>query len=236
MSEACAPGTAMEARHITGVTITDACLRENDRIRNTTAASGEAGTSTPQDAGGERINHEMFMRSALQEAEAALAAQEVPVGCVFVHPVEGIIGRGHNNTVAECNGTRHAELEAIDQIILVDQRPASILAECVLYVTVEPCLMCASALRQVCISHVVFGARNEKFGGCGSVLSIHADGPDDVCPPFSVTSGVLEAEAVAMLRLFYAHQNDRAPAPQKRTRKQLELGAAASKYLGADAG
>ena len=88
------------------------------------------------------------MGEALAAAEAALAALEVPVGCVFVHPRRGVLGRGHNNTVASCNATRHAELEAIDTILAGGNNAAD-LAECTLYVTVEPCIMCASALRQL---------------------------------------------------------------------------------------
>ena len=64
-----------------------------------------------------------YMGLALAEAEAALAAGEVPVGCVFVHERDGVIGRGHNRTVASCNATRHAELEAIDAILINDRRP-----------------------------------------------------------------------------------------------------------------
>lgn len=165
---------------------------------------------------------EQYMRQALLEAESALQSHEVPVGCVFVHPRDGVIGRGHNNTVASCNATRHAELEAIDQIILHNHRPSSLLSECTLYVTVEPCIMCASALRQLCIPRVVFGCCNDKFGGCGSVLSIHSDDATDH-PPIATTSGVCEHEAVAMLRLFYAQENQHAPEAQKRTKKQREL-------------
>ena len=62
--------------------------------------------------------HDTHMGLALHEATAALKAGEVPVGCVFVHPVVGVIGRGHNNTVASCNATRHAELEAIDAMLM----------------------------------------------------------------------------------------------------------------------
>ena len=108
-----------------------------------------------------------MMELALREAEAALAAGEVPVGCVFVHPSDGIIARGHNRTVVSCNATRHAELEAIDQLFLAGGAPA-VLAECTLYVTVEPCVMCASALRQLRLRSVVFGCANDKFGGCGA--------------------------------------------------------------------
>lgn len=75
-------------------------------------------------------------------------------------------GRGHNNTVASCNGTRHAELEAIDMMLDAGRSPA-LISECTLYVTVEPCIMCASALRQLQVRHVFFGCRNDKFGGCG---------------------------------------------------------------------
>jgi tRNA-specific adenosine deaminase 2 len=111
-------------------------------------------------------DHEL-MGQALDEAEAALRANEVPVGCVFAHPDHGVIGRGHNNTVASCNGTRHAELEAIDQMLLRDRQPLEVVAACTLFVTVEPCIMCASALRQLGIRQVVFGCGNDKFGGCG---------------------------------------------------------------------
>ena len=112
------------------------------------------------------------MGLALAEAEAALEAREVPVGCVFVHVDDGVIGRGHNNTVASCNATRHAELEAIDGILR--ERDAAAVAACTVYVTVEPCIMCASALRQMGVRGVVFGAANDKFGGCGSVISAHS--------------------------------------------------------------
>lgn len=75
--------------------------------------------------------------------------------------------------------TRHAELEAIDAIISnpaltpPDRRSAQLLSETTLYVTVEPCIMCASALRQVGIKEVYFGCRNDRFGGCGSVLGVN---------------------------------------------------------------
>ena len=155
------------------------------------------------------------MGVALAEAAAALDAQEVPVGCAFVHPRDGLVGRGHNNTVASCNSTRHAEMEAIDAMLEAGLTEATI-AECTLYVTVEPCIMCASALRQLRLRRVVFGCRNDKFGGCGSVLSIHSDANAD--PPLPATAGVREEEAVALLRLFYAQENHNAPEPQKRAR------------------
>ena len=83
------------------------------------------------------------------------------MGCAFVHPREGLVGRGHNNTVASCNGTRHAELEAIDAMLEAGISAAQI-AECTLYVTVEPCIMCASALRQRAAPAVAFGAEGSR--------------------------------------------------------------------------
>jgi len=205
-----------------------------------------------------------FMGEALKEAERALDTQEVPVGCVFVHPSEGVMGRGHNNTVASCNGTRHAELEAIDKM-LDDGRTEQQIAECSLYVTVEPCIMCASALRQLRVRRVLFGCGNDKFGGCGvppppcqasarrrhaksrcptnpnpaahrsplagSVLSIHTDDLGEQ-PPLPSTGGLRAEEAVAMLRLFYAQENQNAPEPQKRTKKQLVLAQQAGSLVG----
>jgi tRNA-specific adenosine deaminase 2 len=167
------------------------------------------------------------MGAALAEAEAALHASEVPVGCAFVHPRLGILGRGHNNTVASCNATRHAELEAIDAM-LAHGRSVAEIAESSLYVTVEPCIMCASALRQLGVRNVVFGCANDKFGGCGGVLNVHSDSPPTSLPALPARGGVREAEAIALLRLFYAQENQGAPAPQKRTRRQLELAEAAA--------
>jgi tRNA-specific adenosine deaminase 2 len=109
-----------------------------------------------------------MMGHALREAEAALATSEVPVGCVFVHNSRGVIGRGHNYTVASCNATRHAELEAIRSILDSGEYSVKDFADCTLYVTVEPCIMCASALRQLHVRRVVYGCANDKFGGCGA--------------------------------------------------------------------
>ncbi|KAG6814271.1 hypothetical protein H0H92_015386 [Tricholoma furcatifolium] len=110
-------------------------------------------------------------------AEEALAGGEVPVGCVFIRD-EAIIARARNRTNELRNATRHAELEAIDSI-LADKTLTPIagakypLATTTLYVTVEPCMMCASALRQLGIKEVFYGCGNDRFGGCGSVLGVN---------------------------------------------------------------
>ena len=100
----------------------------------------------------------------------ALKNDETPVGCVFVRDGE-IIARGMNETNKSLNGTRHAEFVAIEKII--SKHPTSIFQETNLYVTVEPCVMCASALRQYRIRAVYFGCGNDRFGGAGGVLKVH---------------------------------------------------------------
>ena len=97
---------------------------------------------------------------------------EVPVGCVFVDDKDQLISKACNATNITSNATRHAEFVAIDHII--QQRGSvDILQTCTLYVTCEPCIMCAAALAQLQIRRVVFGCSNDRFGGCGSVLALH---------------------------------------------------------------
>jgi len=79
-----------------------------------------------------------------------------------------------NDTNRSLNGTRHAEFVGIEQILAAGH-PLSVMSETVLYVTVEPCVMCASALRQYGIKEVYFGCANERFGGTGGVLNIHSE-------------------------------------------------------------
>ncbi len=115
----------------------------------------------------------VFMEAAFQMAEEALTVSEVAVGCVFVKD-HVIIARGRNATNATKNACRHAEIEAIDHVISKHgaEAGANMLRGCVLYVTVEPCVMCAAALRIVGVARVVYGCGNERFGGCGSVLPV----------------------------------------------------------------
>jgi tRNA-specific adenosine deaminase 2 len=137
-----------------------------------------------------------------------------------------IIGRGMNATNRTMNGTRHAEFMAIADIlesraeehavavgagssagqqeVLYD---SSILKESDVYVTVEPCIMCASLLRQYGVRKVYFGATNERFGGTGGVLNIH-DEPG-VEPGFPVSGGWLREEAIMLLRRFYVQENQK---------------------------
>jgi len=95
--------------------------------------------------------------------------------------------------------------------------PASILQKCHLYVTCEPCIMCAAALAQVGIARVIFGCRNDRFGGCGSILDIHTTKCEGHTP-YPIVEGVLEKEAISLLRSFYQRENVHAP-EEKRKQK-----------------
>ena len=111
---------------------------------------------------------EKYMREALKQAKKAYALGEVPIGCVIVH--EGkIIGRGYNRRNTDKNTLSHAEITAINRAsrVIGDWR----LEECTLYVTLEPCQMCAGAIVQARIPEVVMGCMNPKAGCGGSILT-----------------------------------------------------------------
>lgn len=152
-----------------------------------------------------------YMREALAEGKNALERGEVPVGCVFVDVAKDeVVARGSNQTNATRNGTSHAELVCIQDLAT---RCAGDLSSCELFVTCEPCIMCAAALRMLRIKAVYFGCHNDRFGGNGSVLSLHG-GPDS----YPVHPGILKAEAIELFQDFYTMENRRAP-EAKRKRK-----------------
>ncbi len=105
-------------------------------------------------------------------------------------------------------------------------RDASFLSQCHLYVTCEPCIMCAAALAQLQIGRVVFGCRNDKFGGCGSILCVHQD-------VYPVVEGVLKDEAIQLLQSFYCQENHQAP-EEKRKKKDNKMNHVTSEYSQAD--
>ncbi len=115
------------------------------------------------------MDHELYMRQALELAKEAAAAGEVPVGCVIVH--EGkVIGRGRNRREEKQAVSSHAEMEAMAQAnaALGSWR----LEDCTLYVTLEPCPMCAGAIINARIPRVYYGARDREMGACGGVLNL----------------------------------------------------------------
>ncbi|XP_048131541.1 tRNA-specific adenosine deaminase TAD2-like [Rhodamnia argentea] len=130
----------------------------------------------------ERFSPEVlgFMQLAIDQAKLALDSLEVPVGCVIV---EGgnVIAAGRNRTNETRNATRHAEMEALDVLLVQWQRSGFSAAEvaqkfsvCSFYVTCEPCIMCAAALSIIGVKEVYYGCANDKFGGCGSILSLNS--------------------------------------------------------------
>ncbi|KAL0220924.1 hypothetical protein RCL1_000778 [Eukaryota sp. TZLM3-RCL] len=162
------------------------------------------------------------MQQALEVARTALDIGEVPVACVIVHNNQ-VIASGHNMTNITHNASRHAELEAIDKVLygnttpLFDSTPLispSIFTECSLYVTVEPCGMCAAALKQLKFAKIVFGAKNDKFGGVGSVYKILEEQESD---SFVCKSGLFAGEAILLLQEFYSKGNRNCP-DEKRKR------------------
>ncbi|MGH7730866.1 MAG: tRNA adenosine(34) deaminase TadA [Candidatus Eiseniibacteriota bacterium] len=141
------------------------------------------------------------MRAALREARAADESDEVPVGCVVVH--EGtVIGRGHNQVEGLQDATAHAEILAIGAAsnALRSWR----LSECTLYVTLEPCAMCAGAMVLARVGRLVYGAADPKAGACGSVLDVI--GEPRLNHRVEVTAGVLSEECGEVLRTFFARK------------------------------
>ncbi len=115
------------------------------------------------------MDYNFFMKEAYKEAIKAYDINEVPIGCVIVYN-NNIIARGYNKRNSEKNSLKHAEIIAIDKAcnVLGDWR----LEGCTLFVTVEPCPMCAGAILQSRIDTVVFGTKNNKAGCCGSILNL----------------------------------------------------------------
>ena len=144
------------------------------------------------------MTHEEYMREALTLARECLADGDVPVGCVVVSPEGEIIGRGRNRREADHSAAAHAEIEAITQAChtLGSWR----LSGCTLYVTLEPCPMCAGAIINSRIAEVRYGAREDKSGCCGSVLNLFEERFNH--KP-RIYGGLLAEESRALLDEFF---------------------------------
>lgn len=149
-------------------------------------------------AGSSLEEDERYMREAVKQARKAYAIGEVPIGCVIVHHGK-IIGRGYNRRNTDKNTLAHAEMTAIKRAskVIGDWR----LEECTLYVTLEPCQMCAGAIVQARIPKVVMACMNPKAGCAGSILNI-LDMPE-FNHQVETVRGVLEEECAAMLKNFF---------------------------------
>ena len=143
------------------------------------------------------MDHERWMRQALALADEAAAAGEVPVGCVIVR--EGrIVGRGRNRREEERSALAHAEMDAIREACaaLGDWR----LTDCGLYVTLEPCPMCAGAILNARVGSVYYGAKDALTGSCGSVLNLFEE---NYGYRPAIYGGILEAECLERMQAFF---------------------------------
>ena len=138
------------------------------------------------------FSHEYFMRVALQEAHSALDENEVPIGCVIVLNNK-IIAKGHNLTERLNDVTAHAEMQAITAG--ANFLGGKYLKDCALYITMEPCVMCAGALYWSQIARVVIGARDEKRGFINKNVELH--------PKTELITGILENECSHLVKSFF---------------------------------
>ncbi|HLW39244.1 MAG TPA: nucleoside deaminase [Brumimicrobium sp.] len=138
------------------------------------------------------FNDEYFMRKAIEEAKKAYVLEEVPVGAIIVAN-DTIIAKGHNLTEQLNDVTAHAEMQSITAA--AENLGGKYLKKCTLYVTLEPCVMCAGALNWTQISRVVFGAWDEKRGALRHEQLFH--------PTTEIVGGILEEECSDLLKSFF---------------------------------
>lgn len=144
------------------------------------------------------MSDEQFMRAAMQEADKARELDEVPIGAVIVHNDE-IIATGHNLRETSQSSLSHAELIAIEE---ANRKIGSWrLEDCTLYVTLEPCPMCAGAIVQSRVKRVVFGASDPKAGCAGTLMNLLQE--ERFNHQVELTCGVLEQECGDLLRDFF---------------------------------
>ena len=163
------------------------------------------------------MNDETYMRLAIEEARKAAEADEVPIGAVVVYePIDPgtrrplaepkVIARAGNQRERKKDPAGHAEFVAMLQA--ARELDAWRLEHCTVYVTLEPCLMCAGLMHQSRVSRCVYGAPDPKAGALGTLYQVNAD--DRLNHTFEVTPGVLADESAALLRTFFASRRKRA--------------------------
>ncbi len=144
------------------------------------------------------MDYEKYMDMALEQAQIAYNSNEVPIGCVIVYN-DQVIGKGANLRTTKGNVLAHAEIIAINEacIFMGDWR----LEDCTLFVTVEPCPMCAGAILQARIKEVVFGTRNPKAGCAGSIYNLLQD--DRFNHKAEITEGIRQEECAKLMKDFF---------------------------------
>nr|XP_003705250.1 PREDICTED: tRNA-specific adenosine deaminase 2 [Megachile rotundata] len=168
------------------------------------------------------MNNLTWMDVALQQAQYSLKANEVPVGCLFVYNNE-VIATGSNTVNETRNATRHAEINCIDQVLKFckekDLNYKKVFCDMDVIVTVEPCIMCTSALFQLQVRNIIYGCANDRFGGCNSVFEV----PKIYNSNTKIVGGIKNDEAMALLKEFYKGTNPNAPESKvKKGRKQKD--------------
>ncbi|EGT37151.1 hypothetical protein CAEBREN_03345 [Caenorhabditis brenneri] len=158
----------------------------------------------------------VFLEKAFDLAQEALNEDEVPVGCIFV--VNGKeIGRGRNRVNETGDPTRHAEMVAVTEIWKIyGEQSKELLNEATLYVSLEPCIMCSSAMYQLGIRKMVYGAENPRFGGVRSVGNAEKYRMKN---NVQIVADVWSERSIAMLKAFYEKQNPFAPPEKRKTKK-----------------
>ena len=154
------------------------------------------------------MEHEVYMQQALALAHEAAAAGEVPVGCVIVRDGQ-VVGRGRNRREEKQQAYSHAEMEAIAQAneTLGSWR----LDDCTLYVTLEPCPMCAGAILNARIGKVYYGARDREMGACGGVLNLFME---EFPHRPALVGGLLAEPCRQVLADFFRNLRERRPAEE----------------------
>ena len=145
------------------------------------------------------MTDDVFMREALSLARQAAELGEVPVGAVVVKD-GAVVGRGYNQPVSGKDPTAHAEVMALRDA--AERIGNYRLGECELYVTLEPCAMCAGAIINARVSRVVYGAADPKSGACGSVVDLFAEGR--LNHHATIVGGVMAGEAARLLQDFFS--------------------------------
>ena len=155
------------------------------------------------------------MRQAIRQAKKAEKLEEVPIGCVIVYE-DKVIARGYNRRNTDANTLSHAELSAIKKASkkMGDWR----LEGCTLYVTLEPCQMCAGAIVQARVDRVVIGCMNPKAGCAGSVLNLLQMAQFN--HQVEITKGVLEEECSSMLSVFFRRLREKKKAKKEREKQE----------------
>lgn len=141
------------------------------------------------------FSDEYYMKMALQQAQIAVEKEEIPIGCIIVSN-DRIIAKSHNLTEALNDVTAHAEMQAITSA--ADYLGGKYLQNCTMYITMEPCVMCAGALTWSQISKVVFGAKDDQRGFTNKNLKLH--------PKTEIISGVLEQECSVIVKEFFKNK------------------------------